>query len=72
MSYIAIRNNPNFKENIMTMIYKIYPFCRITNLLTSRNLFIGDESDKNNSIIINSFRETCFNFFDKGKNILFN
>ena len=69
MSYIAIRNNPNFKENIMTMIYKIYPFCRITNLLTSRNLFIGDESDKNNSIIINSFRETCFNFFDKGKNI---
>ena len=69
MSYLAIRNNPYFKQNIMVMVYKIYPFCRITNLLTSKNLLIADESDKNNYIIINYLREKCFNFFEKGKNI---
>ena len=52
------------------MVYKIYPFCRITNLLTSKNLLIADESDKNNYIIINYLREKCFNFFEKGKNII--
>ena len=69
MSYISIRNNPNFKENIMTMIYKIYPICKITNLLSSKNIIICEENNKNNYIIINSFKEINFNFFDKGKNI---
>ena len=69
MSYIAIRNNPHFKESIMTMIYKIYPFCRITNLLTSKHIIIAEENNKNNYVIINTFKEICFNFFDKGKNL---
>ena len=69
MSFIYIRNNPNFKENIMTMIYKIYPFCRITNLLTSKKILISEENNKNNYIIINTFKEIPFNFFEKGKNI---
>ena len=69
MSFIYIRNNPNFKENIMTMIYKIYPFCRITNLLKTKNILISEENNKNNYIIINSLKEMPFNFFEKGKNI---
>ena len=70
MSYISIRNNPNFKENIMTMIYKIYPICRITNLLTSKNILICEENNKNNYIIINSLRQVNFNFFEKGRDII--
>ena len=69
MSYISIRNNPNFKENIMTMIYKIYPICRITNLLSSKNIIICEENNKNNYVVIKSLKAINFNFFDKGKNI---
>ena len=46
ISYISIRNNPNFKESIMTIIYKIYPVCKITNLLTSKNIFICEKKIK--------------------------
>ena len=46
MSYISIRNNPNFKESIMTIIYKIYPVCKITNLLISKNIFICEKKIK--------------------------
>ena len=69
MSYISIRNNPNFKENIMTMIYKIYPTYRIINLMTSKNILIREEKNKNNYIIINSLKKIDFNFFEKGKNV---
>ena len=69
MSYISIRNNPNFKENIMTMIFKIYPICRVTNLLTSKNVLICEEKNKNNYIIIKTLKQINFNFFEKGKNI---
>ena len=69
MSYISIRNNSNFKENIMTMIYKIYPTYRIINLMTSKNILIREEKNKNNYIIINSLKQVDFNFFEKGKNV---
>ena len=69
MSYISIRNNPNFKENIMTMIYKIYPTYRIINLMTSKNILIREEKNINNYIIINSLKQIDFNFFEKGKNV---
>ena len=65
MSYISIRNNPNFKESIMTIIYKIYPVCKITNLLTSKNIFICEEKNQKNSIIVNSLKQINFNFFGK-------
>ena len=68
LSYIAIRNNPNFKENIMVMIYKIYPFSRITNFLTSKNILIAEENNRNNYIIVNTWKEVSFNFFEKGRN----
>ena len=72
MSYIPIRNNPSFKENIMTMIYRIYPICRITNLLKSKNIVISEEKNENNKIIINNLQQINFNFFDKGKDIMLN
>ena len=72
MSYIPIRNNPSFKENIMTMIYRIYPICRITNLLKSKNIVISEEKNENNKIIINYLQQINFNFFEKGKDIMLN
>jgi hypothetical protein len=68
MSYISIRNNPNFKKNIMTMIYKIYSTYRITNLLTSNNIVIAEENS-NNKIIVRYLKEANFNFFGKENNI---
>ena len=68
MSYIPVRNNPHFKEKLMIVIYKIYPFCKIVNLLQSNHLLIAEEKKKNNQIIINSLNEISFNFFEKGKN----
>ena len=69
LSYIAIRNNPNFKEKIMTMIFKIYPACRIMNLLTSKDILIAEENNKDNCIRINTLKQVSFNFFEKGKNV---
>ena len=68
ISYISIRNNPNFKKNIMTMIYKIYSTYRITNLLTSKNVVIAEENS-NNKIIVGILKEVNFNFFGKENNI---
>ena len=68
MSFISIRNNPSFKENIMTMIYRIYPLCRITNLLKSKNILICERSNKNKSIVISPLQQINFNFFEKGRN----
>ena len=70
ISFIPIRNNPSFKENIMTMIYRIYPICRISNLLKSKNIFISEKNNNNNKIIINTLQQINFNFFEKGNNIV--
>jgi hypothetical protein len=68
ISYISIRNNPNFKKNIMTMIYKIYSTYRIINLLTSKKIVIAEENS-NNKIIVGPLKEVNFYFFGKEKNI---
>ena len=67
ISYISIRNNPNFRKNIMTMIYKICSPYRITNLLTSNNIVIKEENS-NNKIIIEPLKEVNFHFFGKESN----
>ena len=67
MSYIEIRNNPSFKENLMVMIYNILPICKITNLLINKNFLIRDANNKNNYEIITPLQQKNFNFFNKGK-----
>ena len=67
ISYISIRNNPNFKKNIMTMIYKICSTYRIINLLTSKNIVIAEENS-DNKIIVQYLKEVNFYFFWKEKN----
>ena len=68
ISYISIRNNPHFKKNIMTMIYKIYSTYRIINLLTSKKIVIAEENS-NNKIIVGPLKEVNFYFFGKEKKI---
>ena len=67
-SYISIKNNPNFKENIMSMVFSIMPCCRITNLLSIQKFFICDRDDLNNIVIINPLKKRAFYFFEKGLN----
>ena len=70
-SYISIKNNPNFKENIMSMVFSIIPCCRITNLLSTQKFFICDKDNLNNRAIINPLKKTAFYFFEKGFNTQF-
>ena len=51
MSYLYVENNPNFKENIMSIIYCILPICRITNLLKNKNFIVQDAIDKSKSCL---------------------
>ena len=67
MSFVAIRNNPNFKEKIMTMIYDILPICKITNLLIHKKFLIRDAKNANNYEIISPLQQKNFNFFNKGR-----
>ena len=66
---IKISNNPNFHERILTEIYSIYPYCRITNLLENFNFYISDDNEIHNYLIIKPFQKINFNYFFKGKNI---
>ena len=66
MSFIPIRNDPNFREKIITMIFYIYPICKITNLFQNKKLEIRDITDnKNPGIIIPPLNQISFNFFNK-------
>ena len=67
-SYISIKNNPNFKENIMSTVFSIIPCCRITNLLSTQKFFICDKDNLNNRGIINPLKKMAFYFFEKGFN----
>ena len=40
LSFISIRNNPNFRENIISMIFEILPLCKIINLFSNKKLLI--------------------------------
>ena len=46
-SYIKIFNNPNFKENIISIVFTILPMCRIYNLLSTKQIFICDYENRN-------------------------
>ena len=61
ISFISIRNNPNFKENIISMVFHILPFCKITNLFSNKKLIIKD----NNQITsVPPLNQVSFNFND--------
>ena len=67
-SYIKLMNNPNFKENIISIIFSIFPMCRIFNLLPNKNILISDIKDNNKkfSAIIKPLDTLNFRFFNKG------
>ena len=69
LSYIKIKNNPNFGENIISIVFSIYPMCRIFNLLSGKKILICDNKDDNKnttSLFIKPFEASCFYFFNKG------
>ena len=67
-SYINIINNPNFKDNIMSIIFILFPSCKITNLLPDKRFFVCDFNFKNNYQIIKPYDESNFFFFGHGSN----
>ena len=68
MSYLYVENNPNFKENIMSIIYCILPICRITNLLKDKNFIVQDALDKTKVMLVSPLKQIDFNFFNRGMN----
>ena len=66
MSYLYVENNPNFKENIMSIIYCILPICRITNLLKDKNFICQDAVDKSKCMLVPPNKRIDFNFFNRG------
>jgi hypothetical protein len=69
LSYIKIKNNPNFGENIISIVFSVYPMCRIFNLLSGKQILICDNKDNNknsNSIFIKPFESSNFYFFNNG------
>ena len=72
-SYIIIKNNLNFKEKIISIVFTIFPMCRIFNLLSTKRFLLCDyeNSNKNNSLyVINPLGSANFQFFNKGRNAL--
>ena len=67
-SYMNIINNPSFKENIMSMVFTVFPNCRIVNLLSTQKFFICDFNYPNNNSTIDPLEKQCFYFFGKGEN----
>ena len=66
LSYIKIVNNPNFKENIRSIVFTILPYCRIFNLLSTKRFLIVDYNNNKNSFTIDPLEKTGFQFFRKG------
>ena len=72
-SLLKIENNPNFKEKIISIVFSIFPMCRIFNLLSTKRFFIFDyESlNKGNAYwVIDPFQISNFQFFNKRENVL--
>ena len=74
LSYIKIKNNPNFGENIISVIFSVFPMCRIFNLLSGKQILISDDKDinKRTSILIKPFEIVNFKFFNKGYDNILN
>ena len=67
-SYINIINNPNFKDNIMSIVFTIFPSCIITNLLKDKRFFVCDYNFQNNYQLVKPFDKSNFHFFGHGAN----
>ena len=67
-SYVKIKNNENFGENIISIVFAIYPMCRIFNLLSNKNFLVFDSKDinKKSSFLVKPFESVNFKFFNKG------
>ena len=70
LSYITIFNNPNFKENIMSIVFSILNTCRIINLLSTKRFIIFDYNNKKNYMIFEPLEKRGFQFFNKGQDAL--
>ena len=66
MSYLYVANNPNFKENIMSIVYCILPICRISNFLKNKNFIVQDAIDKSKIMLVPPLKQIDFNFFNRG------
>ena len=66
MSYVTLKNNPNNKYNIITMIYGIYSSHRITNLLSTKNFIIASQENPGEYIYVEPMSQINFDFFHKG------
>ena len=68
LSYVKIKNNENFGENIISIVFAIYPMCRIFNLLSNKKFLVFDskEINKKSSFIVKPFESVNFKFFNKG------
>ena len=71
ISSIPIKNNPNFKSNVFSMIFYILPSCKITNLFMNKKLIIRNLENEKESIVIPPLNQVSFNFFNKNKNNLY-
>ena len=65
-SYINIINNPNFKDNIMSIVFTIFPSCTITNLLKDRRFFVCDYNFTDNHLLVKPHDKSNFYFFGHG------
>ena len=69
-SYITIFNNPNFKENIRSMVFSILNSCRIVNLLSTKRFVVFDYENQKNYLIVPPLDKRGFQFFCKGSDAL--
>ena len=69
-SYMSIINNPNFRENISSTVFTIFPSCRITNLLSTQRFFICDYQFRENYSIVGPLSRQYFHFYGRGQNAI--
>ena len=69
-SKIRIKNNHNFRDNIMTLVFTIFPSCIITNLLPEKRFFICDYQFQKSHLTIQPYNKNNFYFFGHGENAL--
>ena len=68
LSFISLRNNPNFRENIISMVFYILPICKIINLFSNKKLILRDNKNPKQYIEVAPLDEVSFNFFNRNKN----
>ena len=71
ISTVPIKNHPNFKPKIFSMIFYILPSCKITNLFMDKKIIIKNFENENQSMIIPPLNQVGFNFFNRDKNNLY-